>query len=107
MADKKKKILALWNKNPSGETVFRQNLLLKHGIEISKSELHKILLTEPNFIRGITSKRRIKRRSFLQPRIGDIFEADLGHFVQDNGYKFCLLIIDVGSRYDAGDKSPF
>ena len=92
-------LLKLWRKEPSGETKFRENLALKHGIKISANRIHKVLAQEPNFIRGVLSRKRIKRRPFSRVRVGNLFEMDLGEFHPLAGHRYILLVVDVGSQF--------
>lgn len=99
--DQKDKIIKLWQ-DPNfqgsftGAETFRQSLKTV-GINISSTNLLKILKEIPSYFAQLKPRRRFKRRKFDLYGVGT-FQMDIAVMPLFNGIRYFLLLIDIFSH---------
>lgn len=77
--------------------------LRQAGHKITPSEVAKHLSTQPAYVRQRITRRRFPRRKVTATCLDEWWQADtlyMRDFTdENNGYGYCLVVIDVFSRY--------
>ena len=69
---------------------------------LPKEECQKFLENQVIYQIYLPAPRNIIRNSFLEDTPNALHQADLLFLPHDEGFKYCLTVIDVASRYKAG-----